>query len=112
MINNVDDLIAAYKRLDNHPLIDQMTDKEINLSVVRSTSASFLHCAEDDKLVDMVSEMEHSSGYYIYDDNGSLDKRVVSKLGKEGIEIVRLGEDYLPFTHGIKAKKFHVLISY
>jgi hypothetical protein len=109
-INCLESFIKALREIDNRDDLDNLTEKHDDFNLLCGSTSTFTQNA-DDELSESVLQIELSAGHYIFNDLGLVIRQAVDKLKANGFELIKLGEAYKPFTHGVKTSKVVVLVS-
>lgn len=109
-INSLDSFIKAIREIDNRDDLDMLTEKHDDFNLLCGSTSTFTQNA-DDELSELVLNIEISAGHYIFNDLGLVNRSVLDKLKVNGFELIKLGDKFKPFTHGVKSSKMVVLVS-
>ena len=110
-VTDLDSFIKTIKKLIDYPAIDTLVDQDQGVPTLSSCSASFIQNIDDDELINQLSEVEYSTGYFVFDDHGLARPQVLKALKSSGIELVRLNKVHEPFTHALRTEKFSILVT-
>jgi hypothetical protein len=111
MISNASDFINCLDAIAKHPNIGSCIEAVNGFKSLSSTSSQFLNNIDDDKIKDMLVEVENSAGHFLFSPEGIPDKQMLSRLIKKGYTCIILHNSNKikwQHTHCIQCVKFEI----